>query len=411
MANYIYQAKKDPQNVIEGRVEAASEKEAIEKISLLGLVPISLRPESAAAAVASEAAQPLPAAGRSAERLSSREVTVFSRQLASLLKSGVPILKALVIIRDQAVNHGMKIILQNIYRQVEAGSPFSSVLAQYPRAFPGLYIALVRAGENSGALPEVLFKISDYRAKQEEVASRFRMAMVYPCLMAFVGIGTVVFMLTFVMPRLTKLYKDMGQGLPIPTKILIFASGSLQHSWIWWLAGIAAAILIFRRWGLTRAGRSALSVLQLKIPIFGGLVLKSELARFARTLELLLRSGISILRAINVTIPVLDNEVLKSQLSASYKDLEQGGSLGRSLKNSKVVPAFMSNLIIVGEESGRLDDALTELAASYERDTDEAVRVMSSLLEPLLILFMGLVVGFIVVAMLLPIFEMNAMVR
>jgi len=409
MAIYIYQAKKGPQQTIEGRVEAQSEKEAIEKISLLGLVPIHLKEDNALPVLASE--PQLILGEKSGIRLGAREITIFSRQLASLLKSGVPILRALVIIRDQAVNRNMKTVLQSIYKEVEAGSPFSSVLSQYPRVFPALYIALIRAGENSGALPEVLFKVSDYRAKQEEVVSRFKMAMVYPVLMAVVGIGTVVFMLTFVMPRLTKLYKDMGQSLPIPTKILISTSNALQHGWFWALLIIFAVIFIFRRYSLTKTGKVTVSVIQLNLPVFGNLVLKSELARFARTLELLLRSGISILRAINVTIPVLDNEIIKTQLFSSYKELEQGGSFGRSLKNSKVIPSFMTNLLIVGEESGKLDDALTEVAASYERDTDEAIRVMSSLLEPLMILLMGLVVGFIVVAMLLPIFEMNMMVR
>ena len=410
MATYIYQAKKDPQNTIEGRVEAQSEREAIEKISLLGLVPVSLR-EDKVAAVEAAVAQVMALSGKSGVRLSSREITIFSRQLASLLKSGVPILRSLVIIRDQATSLKLKSIVQNIYKEVEAGSVFSSVLAQYPRVFSPLFIALIRAGEDSGALPEVLFKISDYRAKQEEVVSRFKMAMVYPALMAFVGIGTVVFMLTFVMPRLTRLYKDMGQGLPIPTKILISVSSGLQQGWFWALVIILAVIVIFKRYSLTKTGRITVSVLQLNLPMFGNLVLKSELARFSRTLELLLRSGISILRAINVTIPVLNNEVIKSQLSSSYKELEQGGSLGRSLKNSKIIPAFMCNLLIVGEETGKLDNALNEVASSYERDTDEAIRMMSSLLEPLMILFMGLVVGFIVVAMLLPIFEMNVMVR
>jgi general secretion pathway protein F len=294
---------------------------------------------------------------------------------------------------------------------VEAGSVFSSVLAQYPRVFPALFIALIRAGEDSGALPEVLLKISDYRAKQEEVVSRFKMAMVYPTLMAFVGIGTVIFMLTFVMPRLTRLYQDMGQGLPIPTKILIAVSSGLAQGWVWALAIIAVSIVIAQRYSLTKAGKITKSVVQLNLPLLGDLVLKSELARFSRTLELLLRSGISILRAINVTIPVLNNEIIKSQLNASYKELEQGGSLGRSLKSSKIIPPFMTNLLIVGEETGKLDDALTEIASSYERDTEEALRMMASLLEPLMILVMGIVVGFIVIAMLLPIFEMNVMVR
>jgi len=411
MAIYAYKAKKDPQNVVEGSIEAQSEKEAIEKISLMGMVPVflCLQDHPGAAAIVPE--QAAAAAEVSGLRLGSREITIFSRQLASLLKSGVPILRSLTIIRDQTVNRSMQAMIQDIYKKVESGAPFSSVLGIYPRVFPPLYLALIRAGEDSGALPEVLLKISDYRTTQEEMISRFRMAMIYPCLMALVGIGTVIFMLTFVMPRLSRLYSNMGQVLPLPTRILIFLSAALSHSWLWILLFTAAAVFVLRRYSLGPSGKVVTGALKLKIPVFGGLVLKSELSRFSRTMELLLRSGISILRAIRVTIPVLDNEIIKSQLNSSYKELEQGGSLGRSLKNSPVIPAFMSNLLIVGEESGKLDEALNEIASSYERDTDEAVRIMASLLEPLLILCMGLVVGFIVVAMLLPIFEMNVMVR
>jgi general secretion pathway protein F len=239
------------------------------------------------------------------------------------------------------------------------------------------------------------------------------MAMAYPILMACVGIGTVIFMLSFVMPRLTHLYKDMQQSLPIPTKILLSLSKGLQQWWFWIYLFLILFffVLIISRYSRTKAGKIAFSLFQLHIPVIGTLISKAELARFSRTLELLLRSGIPILKAITITIPVLGNELIKNQLVSSYKELEQGGSLGRSLKNSKLIPIFMSNLIIVGEESGKLDEALTELAGSYERDTDEAIRIMSSLLEPLMILAMGLIVGFIVVAMLLPIFEINVMVR
>jgi type II secretory pathway component PulF len=407
MAIYKYRAKKDPQNMTEGKVEANSEKEAIEKINFLGLIPVQIEQESQG----QQQSGGVSFAPNQRVKLRGREITVFSRQLASLLKSGVPILKSLNIIAEQSDSPVLKSTLGNIYKEVEAGMPFSSVLSQYPRVFSSLYIAMIRAGENSGALPEVLLKITDYRAKEEDMLSRFRMAMAYPILMACVGLGTIIFMLTFVMPRLTSLYSDMGQALPVPTKILIFASKGLQSSWALILFVLFLVGIIVKRYSLTKAGRASFSLLALHIPIFGTLSLKAELARFSRTLELLLRSGISILRALNIAIPILGNEIIKEKLSNSYKELEQGGSLGRSLKNAKIIPLFMSNLITVGEESGKLDQALTELAASYERDTDEAIRMMSSLLEPVMILGMGLIVGFIVVAMMLPIFEINTMVR
>ena len=403
MPIYRYRAKKGPKETIEATVEARSEKEAIEKISQIGYLPVYIE-ETKNAAVA----RTYPNREFSG-RVGSREITVFSRELASLLKSGVPILNAINIILEQAESRNFRQILQNIHTEVKEGTTFSSALSRYPKVFPSLYIALIRAGEDSGALPDALLRIAEYRLQQEEALSRFRMALAYPILMAVVGIGTIVFMLTFVMPRLMKLFMNMGQDLPLPTQILISLSVGLRQWWFWAIA--ATVILIIRRQANTGPAKSFLSRVKLYLPIFGKFMLKAELSRFNRTLELLLKSGITILRAIEVAIPVVDNVIIKEQLKISYKELEQGESFGRSLKNSKLFPTFMTNLIIVGEESGKLIDALSEIASSYERDTDETIKIMTNLLEPLMILVMGLIVGFIVVAMLLPIFEINVMVR
>jgi len=207
------------------------------------------------------------------------------------------------------------------------------------------------------------------------------------------------------------MYMNLGQDLPLPTQMLISISAGLKQKGLLSLLGLSIAIAIMNRQLKTRAGRLSWSIFTLRLPLLGKFILKAELARFSRTLELLLENGITILKAIDISIPVLDNEMLKNQLKESYKSLEQGGSFGRSLKNSKFFPAFMSNLIIVGEESGKLYDALREVADSYECDTDEAMKIMGSLLEPLMILGMGLIVGFMVIAMLLPIFELNVMAR
>lgn len=405
MMIYRYHAKKELQD-IEGHIEAHSEKEAVEKIAQMGYLPVRIEAEKDTSPVRAHARAVMPSG-----RIRVREITVFSRQLASLLKSGVPILKALSIISEQSQGARFKAVLGAIYNAIKDGSNLSSVLASYPNIFSALYVAMVRTGEDSGELPEMLVRLADYRLKQEEMLSRLRMAMAYPALMAVVGIATVVFMLAFVMPRLSGIYANMGQDLPLPTRMLLSASGALSHAWLWLaLGGFAlAASLILRKQLKTEPGKLAFSRLKLAMPLLGGLLLKAELARFSRTLELLIRSGIPILRGIDIAVPVLENEVIKKQLRQSYKALEQGGSFGKSLKGSGVFPLFMSNLIAVGEESGRLDDALCEVAASYERDTDEAIRITATLLEPVMILGMGLIVGFIVVAMLLPVFQINVM--
>ena len=190
---------------------------------------------------------------------------------------------------------------------------------------------------------------------------------------------------------------------------MIGLSTALQHGWVYLLLGIVGVIILIKRGANTKVQKAFMSRLMLKIPIFGTFVHKSQLAQFSRTMELLIQSSIPILKAIKIAIPILGNTVIQDELSKSYKDLEEGSSFGKSLEQSKLFPKFMTSLIIVGEESGKMDDALGEVASTYERDTDEAIKVMTSLLEPILILVMGLIVGFIVIAMLLPIFEINMM--
>ncbi|HTZ11321.1 MAG TPA: type II secretion system F family protein [Candidatus Margulisiibacteriota bacterium] len=400
---YQYRAKKGPQGIEEGRLEADTEKEAIEKLSAMGYVPVRIEP------LKQDVTRQAVVVTSSLGRIRVREVTIFSRELASLIKSGLPILNAMTIILEQSENPSFRRVLENIRSSLKDGNTFSAALSSYPKIFPTLYLSLIRAGEDSGSLPEALLRIADYRLKEEEAYSRLRMALAYPLLMVLVGLGTIIFMLTFVIPRLAGIFFNLGQRLPLPTRILIKASTSLSHWWIWTV--LILAVLISRKQFRSEPGKQVLSRFKLALPLFGNLILKSELSRFSRTLELLLKSGIPILRAIALAIPVIDNEVIKGQLRISYQELEQGGSFGKSLKNSRLFPLFMTNLLIVGEESGRLNESLSEVARTYERDTEEAFKVMTNLLEPLLILVMGLVIGFIVVAMLLPVFEINVAVH
>jgi len=405
MAIFRYRVKKGLEGIIEGRLEAQSEKEAIEELSQMGYIPVRIEEEVRTVEPVSRSP------GKLRGRIRSREITVFSRQLASLFKSGVPILPALDIIAEQSENRNLKDALYSIRNAVKEGASLSSALGKYPNVFPPLYLAIIHTGEDSGALPAALLRISDYRAKQEEMISRFRMAMAYPILMALVGLGTVIFMLTYVMPRLMGIFANIGEKLPLPTRILISISQDIRSYWFWIIIILAAVFWVGRQQAKTKAGKISLSIFKLHLPVFGKFILKAELSRFSRTLEMLIKNGIPILKAIEISIPVVENEVIRNKIRLSCKELEQGGSFGKSLRGSKWFPVFMSNLISVGEESGRLDEALGEVANSYERDTDETIRVMASLLEPLMILVMGLIVGFIVVAMLLPIFEINIMAK
>ncbi len=401
MALYKFIAKKNPQETLEDIVEADSKAEALEKLSRQGLFPLRI-----------EEYRPQEVEERSYRgRIRSREITVFTRQLSILLRSGVPILSALNTLKEQTSNLHLKKIIFHIYQEIKNGNALSQVLEKHSRFFPPLYIAMVKAGESSGTMPEVLFRIANYRRSQEELLSHIRAALAYPVLMTIVGLGTIVFMLTFVMPRLWKIFESLGQELPLPTKILIDISTFIRKDWVWIIIVLLVFILVFKKYAHTAQGRLFFSGFKLRLPLWGKLMLKAELVRFCRTLELLLKSGIPILRAIEVSIPVLQNELIRMDIKDGVKVLKEGGSLGRSLKKSKILPYFMTNLLIVGEESGRLDESLREISFSYQMDIEESLKIMSSLLEPVLILVMGLLVGFIVMAMLLPLFQITATIR
>ncbi len=408
MATFRYRAKKGPGKIIESVISAASKEEAVEKISQMGYLPVKI--EEAGTDTASVAAAK---GGGGQRKVASRQVTVFTRQLSILLKSGVPILKAMTILADQSLNTYLRIVLEEIRTEIQNGKTLSSALALYPPVFSPLYLALVCAGEESGTLEQALLRIAEYRAKQEQTLSHIRAALTYPALMAVVGAGTIIFMLTFVMPRLMSIFSRFGQELPLSTKILMSVSNFLTQGWVWFVvgAGVLAVIGLTQRRNRSKRERLLFSYAQLHMPLFGEIFIKAELACFSRTLELLLNSGIQLLRAIQTSIPTLNNEIIRDALGNVQNVIEQGGSFGMTLDRYSVFPKFMVNLISVGEESGKMEEALKELANTYEFETDEAVKVMTNLLEPVMILVMGIVVGFIIISMLLPVFQLNMMVQ
>jgi type II secretory pathway component PulF len=409
MPRFFYRAKKGPTEIIDDVIEAQSRDEAVEKISRLGYLPIKIQEE--ATALREKEAKSKAASVLYRGRVRSKDVTIFSRQLASLVKSGVPILRALNILSEQSESPAFRDVIAKISKDVKEGQSFSKSLESWPSAFSAFYVAMVRSGEDSGTLQETLLRIAAYRQKQEELMAKVKTAMAYPILMALVGAGTVIFMFVFVMPKLMAIFSTMGQELPIQTKIVIAISVFLTKKWPVLIVVIVALALLISKTSTFKARRRIMSAFVLRVPVFNRFLRFNEFARFSRTLEVMIKSGIPILRALAVSIPVLDNEIIKTELFKSAKDLEQGMSFGKSLAKSRIFPTFMISLILVGEESGKLDESLGEIADAYEHECDEAMKVLTSLLEPMMILVMGLIVGFIVMAMLLPIFQINVMVR
>ncbi|MFH1412116.1 MAG: type II secretion system F family protein [Candidatus Omnitrophota bacterium] len=403
MPVFNYEAKEGPTKKIKGAIEAKNKDEAIEKIHEKGLIPIRVDEQA-------EDGKSVPRDGsprRKVRSIKSRDITVLSQQLSSLLKSGVPIIRSLEIISEQAESPSLKAVMHDIAKSIGEGETLSGALAGYPKVFDSLYVSMIRAGESTGKIYEVLSKIADYRRRTEETVSKTKAAMVYPSLMGLVGIGTIIFMLIFVMPRIIKLFGGMGQNLPVPTKVVIWLSTMLREQWFGFLVGGMLLIVIARQFSKTKLKKQIISVLGLKVPVVRKFVQMLEFSRFSRTMELLIKSGIPILTTLKLALPTVQNGIIRKTLAQCSVDLEQGGTFGQGLKGSDIFPPFMVNLIIVAEESGRLDEAFDEIASTYERESDAALKTLMSLLEPLMILGMGLIVGFVVIAMLLPIFELS----
>lgn len=399
MPQYHYKAKQQNAETVVGRVTADNREAAIEKVHQLGLVPVTV-----------EEVLRLTANGRKRKRFGhvcSRERYLFSKQLVSLIKAGVPILRALEVVSQQTKQAYFRDVIESVHASVRGGASLSDSFAEYPRIFSPLYVSLIKAGEESGQLKEALTSIADYQKQQEAVASKIRAALVYPLLMLLFGAGSIVFTLTYVLPKIATLYDSFNQSLPVPTVVVINMSAFLLKYGLAVMTGVLALVFLGRGWFKTAPGKRWLSQVSLAVPFWGEFTLKVEIARFARALRLLLHSGVSVVRAFQFSIPVVNNTLIFTQLKKCQEDLIAGRSFGEALRQSPLIPEMVGHLISVGEESGSLSGTLEDIADNYEQDTNEAIKIMTTMLEPILIVGVGAVLGFIVLAMLLPIFQLD----
>ena len=398
MSTFNYKAKKKNAETVSGEIIALNKDQAVEEINQMGLVPVTVTEVNE---------------GRDAVReFFYRRVTIkdlyhFSRQLAGLLKAGITLIRALQILQDQVSNTYFRHVIAQLCLGIKDGKSFADCLSAHPHVFVPLYVAMVRVGEESGNLREMLLSLAQYYQSQAEIASKVRAALVYPIIMMILGVATIFFMLTFVIPQISTLLLNTHQALPWPTAVLLSASAVIQGSWAGILIFGAVISVLLGRWFKSKAGHRSWGQFELTVPFFSSFVLRVELARFCRTLELLLKSGVIILKALRLSLPLVNNDLIREQLTKCHDDLVAGNSLGQSIKKSTVIPPILGDLIAVGEESGSLVDTLHDVADSYEQETDETVKIMTTLLEPLMIIIIGSVVGFIVFALLLPIFQMD----
>jgi general secretion pathway protein F len=332
----------------------------------------------------------------------------LAHQLATLLEAGLPLDRALAIQAELAPTARLRSIMADVLRTVRGGSSLADALAKHhPRPFSRLYINMVRAGEKGGVLETTLRRLAEFLAESQEFRDALVSALIYPALLIGVGSVAVVFLMTFVIPRFAAIFEDLGATIPWPTLVLLEVSGGLQRYW-WVLAGLALALLLATRMILaTPRGRLAADRLLLQLPIAGEVIRKTEVARFTRILGTLLRSGIGMLPALTVVKEMLANQVLAGAVDQLADGVRRGAGLARPMTDSGAFPPLAVHMVRVGEETGRLEEMLLRVAGELESDTRKLVKRLIALAEPCIILVMGVVVGFIVIAMLMAILSVT----
>lgn len=406
MPRFFYKAKKGPRDVTEGIIDADSESQALSKIGALGLFPVFIKQEGKGTDAGRGAS-----AARFLGRIKTSDLSVFTRQLADLLESGMTIVNALDILSKQTENKKLKNIIAEVRDYIKSGNTLTAALNTYPNIFSPLYISMIHSGEASGTMENVLNRLADFLEEQEEFKTKVQAALAYPVLMASVGIATVIVLLVFVMPRVVGIFEDLGQQLPLITLALLAVSDFVRTYWYIAIALVLLFIFLLRQANRSPEGKAFIDRVKNNAPLLGALLKKTDIARFARTVGTLLNNGVTILQSLEIVEGIVSSDLAKKDIRATFVKVRDGASLAGALAAGTYFPLFVTNMIAVGEESGQLERALMKVADSYERETDKMIKIISSLLEPLMILAMGLVVGFIVISILLPIFQISLIAK
>jgi general secretion pathway protein F len=411
MPVYAYKGLNQSGRAVSGIIDADNPKGARLKLRRGGIFPTDLNEEERQKPKATAAERDEISLARFFERITPQELALLTRQLSTLIGAGLPLVDCLSALIEQVESSRIKRTLSQIREQVTEGASFADALKAHPRIFSDLYVNMVRAGEASGSLDIVLLRLADYTESYAALRDKVRSALTYPTLMAIVGSSILFFLLSYVVPKVTKIFSENKATLPVMTTVLLAISGFMQQYWWLVVGGVLAAVISVRVSTRTPAGRLRYDRYVLGIPYFGKLLKKVALARFARTLSTLLTSGIPLLQSLDIVKNVVSNMVLSTAIEEARASIREGQSIAPPLKKSGIFPAMLIHMIAVGEKSGELEQMLSKAADAYDNEVSSAVSALTSILEPMMILIGGAVVLFIVLAILLPIFELNELVR
>lgn len=407
MATYAFEAMNSSGQEVKDEIEAASSEEAIAKIRAKGFFPTKVREKAAkkkvkkkeAEAVSKKRKMPFAIGG-----VPRKQLVTFTRQLSTLQDAGLPILRSLQILEQQQKPGLLKAIIGGVADEVEGGGTLSDAMAQYPKAFDKLYVNMINAGEAGGVLDIILNRLADFMEKAAKLKKKVIGAMIYPAVVISIAVAIVSMIMIFVIPKFEQIFKDFKTELPGITKVLLSVSRwfANDYGWAYILFAPIGIMLLLKLVRISEGGRYAVDLIKLKIPILGSILAKTAIARFTRTLGTLISAGVPILDAINITKETCGNEVYSKALLKVHDAIREGESMADPLRATKVCDAIVVNMVDVGEETGDLDKMLIKVADNYDSDVDVLVGSLISILEPVMVVVLGLIVGFIVVALFAP---------
>jgi type IV pilus assembly protein PilC len=401
---YTYRVRDRAGKLLEGSLEADSTTLVANKLRQMGYVPIAIDKKDTGG-LKTEIKLP------GANRIKLKDVAIFSRQFATMINSGLSLLRALYILADQTENKALAAVVNDVRQDVEKGMSLSQAMAKHPKAFNRLYISMVRAGETGGVLDGVLLRVADTIEKAVELKRKIKSAMTYPVVVFGLVLMIVTAMLIFVVPMFKNLYGELGGTLPFPTRMLIGVSTIFTKFFPVVVVLIVAGTFGFKKWIQGESGRAKFDVIKLRMPIFGKLVHKTALTRFARTLSVLLRAGVPILESLEITSETVSNSVMSKAIKDTQAAVKTGESVAKPLATHPTFPPMVVQMMAVGEETGALDEMLDKVADFYDQEVEATVNALTSLLEPLLIVVMGSAVGGMVVALYMPMFNIINLIK
>jgi type IV pilus assembly protein PilC len=403
MPEFTYEALDKSGKQVKGIIDASSEEVIIEKLRNMGYYPLNVVINKRRAAQVDVLA--LPGLRSIFHRIKSKHIMTFTRQLATLIDAGLPILRSLTILQEQVESAVFKEKIGQISRDIESGCSLSDALAKHPKTFDNLYVNMVRAGEIGGVLEAVLNKIAEFLEKRQAIIGKVRSAMMYPLVVMLLAGCIVSFILIVIIPKFKDIYDQLGAELPGLTNMLIVASHLLIHQTIWVILAMVAIYFVIKKINETKEGKYFFDRMKLKLPVFGSLFRKTAIVRFAGTLSTLITSGVPILQALDIVRETSGNEVITRAMDDVYNSVKEGETIHEPLGRCKVFPPLVVHMVAVGEETGAIDQMLIKVAEAYEREVDDTVNALTSIIEPVLIVILGAIVGVIVIALYLPLFN------